>query len=78
MLAEEGPLTRLRLHPKTGRTHQLRVHLLHLGHPIAGDPFYATGEALHALGRLALHAVSIRLRHPDGGAWVTFGSNLPF
>ncbi|MFY9319793.1 pseudouridine synthase, partial [Lentibacter algarum] len=47
--------SRVRLFPKTGRSHQLRVHMLALGHPILGDPFYASGEAL-AHSRLMLHA----------------------
>lgn len=78
VLAQQGPLTRLQLHPTTGRTHQLRVHLRHLGHPIAGDRFYATGPALTAVPRLALHAAAIRIRHPEGGAWVEFRSPVPF
>jgi tRNA pseudouridine32 synthase/23S rRNA pseudouridine746 synthase len=58
--------TRVRLTPKTGRSHQLRVHMLALGHPILGDPFYATGAALEH-PRLMLHAEELRLRHPVGG-----------
>jgi len=73
-----GPLARLELKPLTGRSHQLRVHLRHMGHPIAGDRFYASGAALQAAPRLALHAKSIRLRHPDGGAWVEYASDVPF
>lgn len=78
VLAQEGPLTRLRLTPLTGRSHQLRVHLLTLGHPIAGDRFYATGPALAAADRLQLHAETLTLRHPDGGDAVTFGTEVPF
>ena len=63
--------TRVRLMPKTGRSHQLRVHMLELGHPILGDPFYATGAALN-FPRLMLHAEEIRLRHPDGGEGMQF------
>jgi len=69
--------TRVRLYPKTGRSHQLRVHMLALGHPIMGDPFYATGEALNA-PRLMLHAEQLRLRHPDGGAGMSFTAKTPF
>ncbi|MGB0960511.1 MAG: RluA family pseudouridine synthase [Halocynthiibacter sp.] len=69
--------TRVRLFPHTGRSHQLRVHMLALGHPILGDPFYATGEALNA-PRLMLHAESIRVRHPDGGKGLTFKAKVPF
>ncbi len=69
--------TRLRLFPKTGRSHQLRVHMREIGHPILGDPFYATGEALNA-PRLMLHAESLRLRHPDGGKGLTFKAKCEF
>ena len=63
--------TRVRLMPKTGRSHQLKVHMLDLGHPILGDPFYATGAALN-FPRLMLHAEEIQLRHPDGGEGMRF------
>lgn len=60
------PATRLRLHPLTGRTHQLRVHLKAIGHPILGDEFYAHDAALKAADRLLLHAEEVRFKHPDG------------
>ncbi|ABV94839.1 ribosomal large subunit pseudouridine synthase A [Dinoroseobacter shibae DFL 12 = DSM 16493] len=69
--------TRVRLFPKTGRSHQLRVHMQALGHPILGDPFYAEGAA-RAFPRLMLHSESLRLRHPDGGVGMTFRSKPPF
>jgi len=69
--------SRVRLFPKTGRSHQLRVHMLALGHPILGDPFYASGEAL-AHSRLMLHAEELRLRHPDGGKGMRFFAKAPF
>ena len=70
--------TRLRLYPKTGRSHQLRVHMQALGHPILGDPFYAEGPA-RAHPRMMLHAESLRFRHPDGGiASRTFSARCPF
>ena len=53
------------LHPKTGRMHQLRVHLQHVGCPILGDPLYGTGKL--SAPRLMLHAMRLRLRLPDGG-----------
>lgn len=69
--------SRVRLMPKTGRSHQLRVHMREIGHPILGDPFYATGAARdHA--RLMLHSQSLRLRHPDGGVGMTFTAPVPF
>ncbi|MEQ9673373.1 MAG: RluA family pseudouridine synthase [Roseovarius indicus] len=69
--------TRVRLMPKTGRSHQLRVHMLALGHPILGDPFYAEGAA-REYPRLMLHSEELRLRHPDGGAGMTFRAKAPF
>ena len=69
--------TRVRLYPKTGRSHQLRVHMLAKGHPILGDPFYAEGEAQNA-PRLMLHAENLRLRHPDGGKGMSFSAKCPF
>lgn len=73
----EDHATRVRLFPQTGRSHQLRVHMLEIGHPILGDPFYATGDALDA-PRLMLHAESLRLSHPDGGKGMTFKAKCPF
>lgn len=73
----EGDTTRVRLYPRTGRSHQLRVHMLSLGHPILGDPFYATGPAAD-FARLMLHAESLKLRHPDGGVGMTFRVPCPF
>ena len=63
--------TRVRLNPRTGRSHQLRVHMAEIGHPILGDPFYATGAALD-FPRLMLHAQELRFRHPDGGKGMAF------
>jgi tRNA pseudouridine32 synthase/23S rRNA pseudouridine746 synthase len=69
--------SRVRLSPKTGRSHQLRVHMLSLGHPILGDPLYASGAA-RDYPRLMLHSEELRLRHPDGGAGVKFRAKAPF
>ena len=69
--------TRVRLSPLTGRSHQLRVHMLAMGHPILGDPIYATGEA-RAHPRLMLHAETLGLHHPGSGAWVEFSAPCPF
>ncbi|MEM9851240.1 MAG: pseudouridine synthase, partial [Pseudomonadota bacterium] len=71
VLKRGGGETRVRLSPKTGRSHQLRVHMLALGHPVLGDPFYATGPARDH-PRLMLHSETLRLRHPDGGKGLTF------
>lgn len=69
--------TRVRLAPKTGRSHQLRVHMQSLGHPILGDPLYATGAA-RDFPRLMLHSEDLRLRHPDGGRGMQFRAPVPF
>ena len=58
--------------PNTGRTHQIRVHLYDLGHPILGDPLYGSGGESKLIQRLALHARSITLRHPASGEKVSF------
>lgn len=67
-------LVRLRL--ETGRTHQIRVHLAHLGHPVAGDFLYGT-ELAELPGRFALHSTCIRLVHPVTGAVIERESPLP-
>jgi len=69
--------SRVRLMPETGRSHQLRVHMLAIGHPILGDPFYAEGAA-RDFPRLMLHAESLRVLHPDGGKGVSFKAKVPF
>lgn len=69
--------SRLQLYPRTGRSHQLRVHMLALGHPILGDPLYAP-ETADAYPRMMLHALELRFRHPDGGAGVKFRAKPPF
>ena len=76
---------------KTGRTHQIRVHLAHIGHPVVGDPVYGrrrarqeqvgltadTAARVRALGGQALHAHTLRFRHPLGGQDVSFTAPLP-
>lgn len=78
VLRHEGDgTTRVRLTPQTGRSHQLRVHMRELGHPILGDPLYAEGAA-RAFPRLMLHAESLRFRHPDSNKAMTFSAPCPF
>ena len=69
--------SRVRLMPKTGRSHQLRVHMLALGHPILGDPFYAKGSA-RDFDRLMLHSEELRIKHPDSGKMMRFRTTAPF
>ncbi len=78
VIERDATTTRVRLHPKTGRTHQLRVHMLAIGHPILGDRFYSTGEAFAAADRMLLHSEELVLRHPIGGEEMTFRSEVPF
>ncbi len=85
---ENPPVASLvELTPETGRTHQIRVHLASLGHPLVGDAVYGNGRArrgtgaaqkavLEAFPRHALHAASLRLRHPEDGRWVEFVAPL--
>jgi tRNA pseudouridine32 synthase / 23S rRNA pseudouridine746 synthase len=77
VLRREAGTTRVRLYPHTGRSHQLRVHMAEIGHPILGDPFYATGPA-RDFPRLMLHSESLRIRHPEGGAGMSFAARVPF
>ncbi len=69
--------TRVKLTPKTGRSHQLRVHMLALGHPILGDPLYAEGPAADH-DRMMLHSQELRISHPESGRGMGFRAALPF
>lgn len=71
-------ITRVELEPVTGRSHQLRVHLQSLGHPILGDELYANTEIRDQADRLLLHAVDICFCHPITGDEVRISSKLPF
>ncbi|MEP4196509.1 MAG: RluA family pseudouridine synthase [Aliishimia sp.] len=77
LISSQGETSRLRLFPKTGRSHQLRVHCLSMGHPILGDPFYATGKAAE-FDRMMLHSEELRLKHPQGGRSMKFRCKAPF
>ena len=70
--------TRLELEPLTGRSHQLRVHLQALGHPILGDRLYAPDAVCALADRLLLHACALSFTHPVSGETVRFESALPF
>jgi tRNA pseudouridine32 synthase/23S rRNA pseudouridine746 synthase len=73
-----GDRTRLEVEPITGRSHQIRLHLATLGHPILGDPLYADDESLASAPRLLLHATLITIAHPDDGRPVSWRSACPF
>ena len=63
---------------KTGRTHQIRVHLKHIHHPVVGDPVYGSSSKNNlGMTRQALHAQTIRFRHPVTQQEMTFSTDLP-
>lgn len=70
-----GVLTVVRVKPKTGRTHQIRVHFAHIGHPLCGDELY--GGSLEHLDRQALHRSKMVFEHPINGTMLEFESPLP-
>lgn len=85
-----GAASLLRCSLETGRTHQIRVHMAHIGHPLIGDLTYGAGfktkvarlsaparEAVEALGRQALHAATLGFTHPVTGEELLFESELP-
>ncbi|MDE2145138.1 MAG: RluA family pseudouridine synthase [Burkholderiales bacterium] len=76
VLAREADSTRVALEPVTGRTHQLRVHLQSIGHPVRGDALYAPPPLRAA--RLLLHATRLALAHPRDGRALVFDSAVPF
>jgi tRNA pseudouridine32 synthase / 23S rRNA pseudouridine746 synthase len=70
--------TRVELEPLTGRTHQLRVHMAAIGHPILGDALYASGPVSSSVDRLMLHAAALSLSHPETGVAIHFECPAPF
>lgn len=78
VMEREDVATRVLLKPRTGRSHQLRVHMLAIGHTILGDQLYASDEVYAQAPRLQLHAYKLKLRLPTGGDWVEFESPCPF
>jgi 23S rRNA pseudouridine1911/1915/1917 synthase len=83
-----GPLTLARCTLESGRTHQIRVHASHIGHPVVGDPLYGGGrvpagvsralrDRIRNFGRQALHAGSLSLRHPGTGETLGFTAEPP-
>jgi 23S rRNA pseudouridine1911/1915/1917 synthase len=83
-------ITRLRCELETGRTHQIRVHMTHIGHPLVADPVYASGfatkvnrlpgtvrAAVIQLDRQALHAAELAFQHPRSGEEMAFSAPLP-
>lgn len=74
----EGATARVELAPATGRTHQLRVHLMSIGHAIVGDPLYASSQSSAPGSRMHLHAAGIAFMHPRTRVPMIFDSAVPF
>lgn len=70
--------TRVELQPITGRTHQLRLHMMAIGHAILGDALYAPPEVQAQSSRLLLHARILQFKHPVTAKWMVFESKVPF
>ena len=75
---EMAGATRVELHPITGRTHQLRLHMMAMGHAILGDALYAAPEVCARAPRLYLHARQLQFKHPITTEWLSFESAVPF
>lgn len=78
VLERHGTHTRVELQPRTGRSHQLRVHLAAIGHPLLGDPLYASPDVEAAMPRLALHASGLAFIHPLDHTPRVYTSAVPF
>lgn len=78
VLERSADRTHIELTPLTGRSHQIRVHLKAIGHPILGDDLYAPPEALAMADRLMLHAHTLTIVHPETAAPMTFEARCPF
>ena len=76
VLARGNGVTLLDVHILTGRTHQIRVHTKHIGHPVCGDPIYGSPKGAK-VPRLMLHAYSLSFTHPTTGKRLTFTAELP-
>ena len=76
VLAEGNGCTLLDVHILTGRTHQIRVHMKHIGHPVCGDPIYGHPKGIR-VPRLMLHAYSLTFTHPVTGERMTFTAPVP-
>ncbi len=77
VIARYKGFTYLSLRLETGRTHQIRVHMAYIGHPVAGDPVYGPAKVMSALGGQCLHAKTLGFIHPITEAEMRFESDLP-
>ena len=78
LVETHGDRSRLEVRPLTGRSHQIRLHLATLGHPILGDPLYGPADAYAMSARLLLHANQLSLLHPAAGIRCEWFSECPF
>lgn len=78
VLQRASDRTRVELSPLTGRSHQLRLHMKSIGHPVLGDDLYAPPDVMAMADRLMLHAVSLSIIHPSTAEWRTFEAPCPF
>ena len=72
-----GDFTHIRCILETGRTHQIRVHMAYIGHPLAGDGVYGPKKVISSLNGQCLHAGEIGFIHPGSGEYMSFKSELP-
>lgn len=77
VIKEYSNFSHLLVELKTGRTHQIRVHMAHIGHPVAGDPVYGPKKIITSLNGQCLHAKKIGFRHPSSCKWIELDSELP-
>ncbi len=77
VLEELKGFSHLELRLETGRTHQIRVHMAYIGHPVAGDPVYGPRKVIECLHGQCLHAKTVGFRHPRTGEYMEFTSELP-
>ena len=77
VVARYRGFTHLELRLKTGRTHQIRVHMASIGHPVAGDPVYGPRAVIRELGGQCLHAGTLGFVHPATGEYLEFNAPLP-
>ena len=77
VIDEYRDFTHLRLRLETGRTHQIRVHMSYIGHPVAGDPVYGPKSVIGYLNGQCLHAGKIGFKHPRSGKYIEIESELP-
>ena len=75
---ERSNISRVKLYPITGRSHQLRLHMKSIGHPILGDPLYADSATCNTSSRLELHALSLEIAHPKTNSMQVYNAPAPF